>query len=118
MITPFRSSIRMNRTTNNRLLYRVFSLFMILGLSLAFATTAAAQKKKKQKDEQPPTPPANFLPDEQRIDGLISQMLGAWQIGDIDKLRKAYADDVTVVSGLWGSPVMGWANYLSSYQTQ
>jgi uncharacterized protein (TIGR02246 family) len=108
----------MNRTKTNSLLYRAFSFFMILGLSLAFATTAAAQKKKKQKDEQPPTPPANFLPDEQRIDGLISEMLGAWQIGDIDKLHKAYADDVSVVSGLWGPPVMGWTNYLSSYQTQ
>ena len=106
----------MNRNTN--LLYRIFSLLMILGLSLALASTAAAQKKKKQKDETPPTPPANFLPDEQRIDGLISEMLGAWQIGDIDKLHKAYADDVSVVSGLWGPPVMGWNSYLASYQAQ
>lgn len=106
----------MNRNTN--LLYRAFSLLMILGLTLAFATTAAAQKKKKQKDETLPTPPANFLPDEQRIDSLISEMLGAWQIGDIEKLHKVYADDVSVVSGLWGPPVMGWNSYLASYQSQ
>ncbi len=43
--------------------------------------------------------------DEQQIDYTISEMLGAWQLGDIDKLHKDYADDVSVVNGIWAPPV-------------
>src|SRR5437899_3977272 len=45
-------------------------------------------------------------------------MLGAWQIGDVEMLHKYYADDVTVVSGAWEPPLVGWANYLRAYQSQ
>lgn len=56
--------------------------------------------------------------DEQQIDYLISEMLGAWQVGDTDKLRKDYADDVSVVNGIWAPPVFGWSSYLAAYQQQ
>jgi ketosteroid isomerase-like protein len=59
-----------------------------------------------------------MLPDEQRIDNAIGEMLGAWQLGDIEKLHSHYADDVDVVNGMWAPPVVGWPNYLSSYQSQ
>jgi ketosteroid isomerase-like protein len=83
---------------------------------------AAAQKqnqKGKQQDSQSteitsPIPP----PDSQAIDILVSQMLGAWQVGDVDMMRKYYADDVTVVSGQWEQPIFGWANYVRAYQAQ
>ena len=52
------------------------------------------------------------------IDLLISDMLGAWQIGDTDKLHKDIADDVVVVSGNWATPVVGWPEYLRAYQMQ
>lgn len=58
------------------------------------------------------------MSEEQQIDYMISEMLGAWQIGDIEKLHKDYADDVSVVNGLWAPPVFGWANYLAAYQAQ
>ena len=96
-------------------------LLALLALSLAFATTASAQKdkKKKQADQvQQPTDTTKSLPDEQRIDLLISDMLGAWQIGDTDKLHKDIADDVVVVNGNWAPPVVGWAEYLKAYQLQ
>ena len=89
-------------------------------LLLASASPSAAQKKKK-KDNAPPADSGNLvipMSDEQQIDYLISEMLGAWQLGDIEKLHKDYADDVSIVSGAYAPPVIGWANYLASYQLQ
>jgi len=109
------------RFSNSR--SRYWHLFAVLALSLAFATTASAQKdkKKKQADQTEPQPQpdaSKSLPDEQRIDLLISDMLGAWQIGDTDKLHKDIADDVVVVNGNWAPPVVGWPEYLRAYQMQ
>lgn len=113
----------MNRNTTEFHVHRMLVrfLFSLLALSLAFASTASAQKdKKKKKDDQSQQqpPPKNSLPDEQQIDLLISDMLGAWQIGDTDKLHKDIADDVVVVNGNWAPPVIGWQEYLKAYQLQ
>jgi ketosteroid isomerase-like protein len=93
-------------------------LLLAAALLLAFGSPAEAQKKKK--NEPPPTDTKHIIPmgEEQQIDYMISEMLGAWQIGDIEKLHKDYADDVSIVNGLWAPPVFGWANYLAAYQTQ
>jgi ketosteroid isomerase-like protein len=95
------------------------SLFLGAVLFLAFAVPAGAQKKKK-KIEPPPTDgkPVTLLGDEQQIDYMISEMLGAWQLGDIERLRKDYADDVSIVNGIWAPPVFTWTNYLAAYQQQ
>jgi ketosteroid isomerase-like protein len=95
-------------------------LFILLALSLVFSTTASAQKDKKKKNDQaqPQPPPKNTLPDEQRVDLIISNMLGAWQIGDTDKLHQTLADDVVVVNGTWAPPIVGWPEYLKAYQAQ
>ncbi len=58
------------------------------------------------------------LTDEQQIDYMLSEMLGAWQLGDIEKLHKDYADDVAIVNGSWAPPILGWNNYLAVYQQQ
>lgn len=90
-------------------------------LFLSLSTPAFAQKTKNKKNtdaSNPDNKPVLPMTDQQQIDYLISEMLGAWQVGDIDKLHKDYADDVSVVNGLWGPPVFGWANYLASYQQQ
>jgi len=99
---------------------RPLCLAAVLALSLAMSSTALAQKKKK-KDDTPPSPPASSiasLPDEQKIDIAIGEMLGAWQLGDIEKLHKNMADDVSVVAGTWTPPAVGWTNYLAAYQVQ
>jgi len=99
---------------------RFMGAILLLALSLATASLAAAQKKKK-KDDTPPPPSASVIssvPDEQRIDYVIGQMLGAWQLGDIEKLHKTMADDVSVVAGTWTPPTVGWTNYLAAYQVQ
>jgi ketosteroid isomerase-like protein len=111
---------RTSRTSQGRrLLSSVLSFLLIVGLTLALAANAAAQKKKKT-EAPPPTPSDNTsaMPDEQRIDYLISEMLGAWQVGDVDKLHKCIADDISVVNGFWAPPVIGWDNYLAQYKLQ
>src|SRR4029077_12891851 len=83
---------------------------------------AAAQKSKDKKKEPPKTEaPADAQvpqPDSQQIDRAIGETLGYWQLGDTESLRKYYADDVVVVSGLWEPPVIGWENYAKAYQEQ
>jgi ketosteroid isomerase-like protein len=94
-------------------------LLFLLALFLTLAGTASAQKKKK--DDSQPTPPpsvANSAPDEQKIDYVIGEFLGAWQLGDIEKMHKNVADDISVVAGTWTPPAVGWTNYLAAYQAQ
>jgi ketosteroid isomerase-like protein len=101
---------------------KVFLLLLAALFLLACGLPAAAQKDKKKKKDQ--TPPADSLKtlvvmsDEQQIDYMLSEMLGAWQLGDIEKLHAKYADDVSMVSGAWAPPVFGWTNYLAVYQQQ
>jgi uncharacterized protein (TIGR02246 family) len=92
---------------------------LLLGalLFLVAVSPAAAQKKKKNA---PPTSTDNAsvvpLPDEQQVDFVISEMLGAWQLNDTERMHKDYAEDVVVVQGVYAQPVIGWTNYLASYQ--
>jgi ketosteroid isomerase-like protein len=100
----------------------VVSLLIAAALLLSLTSPAIAQQKdKKKKNDQASTTddkPVLPMTDQQQIDYLISEMLGAWQVGDTEKLHKDYADDVSVVNGLWAPPVFGWSNYLLSYQQQ
>lgn len=100
---------------------------VMLGLCLLIlavgATQASAQQNKKNKNNSPlPTATTNGptvpLSDQQQIDYLVSTNLGAWQVGDIDKLHETYADDVTIIQGPYMPPVVGWNNYLPLYQQQ
>jgi ketosteroid isomerase-like protein len=95
-------------------------LLFLLALCLAFAGYASAQKKKKGDDSQPTPPPsvANAAPDEQKIDYTIGEFLGAWQLGDTEKMHKNVAEDISVVAGTWTPPAVGWPAYLAAYQTQ
>lgn len=98
-------------------------LAIATALLFLFAPGACAQNKKK-KNEPPPkvdnnsTNPLVPLTDEQQIDYMLSEYLGAWQLGDIDRLHKFYTEDVSVVSGGWAAPVIGWTNFLKLYQEQ
>ncbi|HEX4542513.1 MAG TPA: nuclear transport factor 2 family protein [Candidatus Acidoferrum sp.] len=86
---------------------------------LTCVSPAKAQKdKKKKKDQTDSSKTLVSLNDEQQIDYMLSEMLGAWQLGDIEKLHAQYADDVSMVSGAWAPPVFGWTNYLAVYQQQ
>jgi ketosteroid isomerase-like protein len=101
-----------------RSLRALFTLAIGIAILLSTASPAVAQKKKKNPDAPADTHTTIPMPDEQQIDYNTSEMLGAWQVGDVDRLHKTYADDAVFVSGLWAPPVFGWSNFLSSYQLQ
>jgi len=98
------------------------ALALILLGPAALLAAPGAQNQKNSKDKKEPeiTGIASLmvLPDAQHIELMVSQMLGAWQIGDTEMLHSHYADDVLVVSGMWEPPLQGWQNYLSAYQSQ
>src|SRR5712672_656764 len=99
----------------------LFTFVVCMAISFSMASPAHAQKeKKKKKDAKTAAEPHTTIPmgDEQQIDYKISEMLGAWQLGDLDRLHQDYADDVVFVSGTWAPPVFGWSNFLPLYQQQ
>ncbi|MGA2482154.1 MAG: nuclear transport factor 2 family protein [Candidatus Acidiferrales bacterium] len=116
----------MMRPTESPLARRSLRVAMLclfgLAVLVSLASPAAAQKNKGKNKNAPPasgsSQPVITLPDEQAIDYLISEMLGAWQIGDVDRLHKAYGDDVIAVSGTWDPPLIGWQDFLRAYQQQ
>jgi uncharacterized protein (TIGR02246 family) len=98
-------------------------LAMIAMLSLSALPSDAQQKDKKKKKDAPlvdnnSANPIVPLTDEQQIDYMISEVLGAWQIGDSERMHKSYAEDVSVVNGGFAPPVLGWANYQALYKEQ
>lgn len=98
-------------------------LAMIAMLSLSALPSDAQQKDKKKKKDAPlvdnnSANPIVPLTDEQQLDYMISEVLGAWQIGDSERMHKSYAEDVSVVNGGFAPPVLGWTNYQTLYKEQ
>jgi ketosteroid isomerase-like protein len=95
---------------------RVASIVVIILLS---ASVAPAQKKK---DKNPPVDtspmPELPVPDAEKIDQVIGQMLGAFQVGNIEAMHKYYAENATFVRGTYDPLLVGWPNYASQYQMQ
>jgi ketosteroid isomerase-like protein len=85
---------------------------------LMFCLLAAGIGASGQQGQKPDTTALVPQTDEQKIDVSLSEMLAAWQLGDVELLRKYHADDVMVVSGVFEPPVIGWANYASAYRAQ
>jgi uncharacterized protein (TIGR02246 family) len=102
------------RTTKN-----CAAIFFIAALVVAGTGTALAQKNKKDQSKNPPAQSSTInMPDEQAIEVATGEMLGAWQIGDGEKMHQYYADDALVVSGGWQTPISGWEAYFRGYQVQ
>ena len=106
-----------------RVLLLSFTLTLLAAWPAAAGLPAGAGQKQKQQNQkesaqQKDDTPLLPLSDEQQVDNNITQMLGAWQIGDVDSLRKYYADNVLVVSGLWEPPLIGLDKYIAAYQRQ
>ena len=103
---------------------RSFALgFVAILMFVGSASAADKQKNKKNKEskdpsaaDQPAAMPA--LPDTEQIDRAIGEMLGGFQIGDLETMHKHYADNVTFVSGDYAPPVVGWQNYATLYERQ
>ena len=94
----------------------ILTLLLAAGFLLANISPAGQKDRKKKKDDA--DNPKPLLNDEQQINYVLSEMMGAMQVGDVEKLHSTYADDVSMVSAGWAPPVMGWANYLAIYQQQ
>jgi uncharacterized protein (TIGR02246 family) len=99
---------------------RLGILVIMLALIVATTPAAARQNKKdaKKNGDSGDTASLVNLPDAQAVDVLVSQMLGAWQVGNVEMLHKSYADDVMVVSAAWEPPLVGWESYAKAYQAQ
>jgi ketosteroid isomerase-like protein len=108
------------RPKSGRVYRAVLSLLLCAAVFASSAGTAAAQQKDKKKKDAPAPDNTRVVPlaDEQQIDYMISSMLGAWQVGDVDKLHESYGEDVVVVNGVWAPPTIGWANYAALYKQQ
>jgi len=114
----------MNCVHARRNVLRICALLWIAATLLFCASSSNAQQKDKKKKKDAPTVdnssanPIVPLTDEQQIDYMISEVLGAWQIGDSVRMHKAYSDDVSVVNGGWAPPILGWSNYEALYKLQ
>jgi uncharacterized protein (TIGR02246 family) len=91
---------------------------MTLTVALLAGNSAAQDKKSKKEPESDGIVSPVPLPDDQAVDLVVSQMLGAWQVGDVEMLHKYYADDVMMVSAAWEPPLVGWQNFARAYQAQ
>ncbi|MGH9564052.1 MAG: hypothetical protein ACRD3S_21575, partial [Terracidiphilus sp.] len=81
-------------------------------LILAISSHAGAQQKKKGDNSDAASQSMAILagsPSDQ-IDHDIGEMLGAFQVGDVEAMHKYYADNATFVSGTYEPPVVGWKN--------
>src|SRR4029077_12070858 len=112
--------------TECKALRRMTALVAMLAILLALAAApgASAQNDKKKKKNEPPkvnndnANPVVPLSDEQQIDYMLSEYLGAWQLGDTERMHKFYSEDVSVVNGGWAPPVVGWTSFLALYEQQ
>ena len=87
----------------------------------AAANAAGGQKNKKNNKDATPTDQPAPLPaasDNDQIERNIGEMLGAFQIGDVEMMHKYYSDNVTFVSGDYEPPIVGWQNYAALYARQ
>jgi len=87
----------------------------------AAANAASGQKNKKNNKDATPTDQPAQLPavsDNDQIERNIGEMLGAFQIGDVEMMHKYYSDNVTFVSGDYEPPIVGWQNYAALYARQ
>lgn len=87
----------------------LFSFIVLLAASHAWA---GQQKQTKQMNGASGEVFASVADE---INHDIGEMLGAWQVGNIEAMHSYYADDATWVSGSYQPPVTGWQNYLPKY---
>jgi len=99
---------------------RCFAWCLVIFLVLGVSASASDKQKNKKKDASTPDQPAPLppVPDTDQIDHDIGEMIGAFQLGDIDTMHKHYADNVTFVSGDYQPPIVGWQNYAALYERQ
>ena len=102
-------------------IYAVLAALALLFFCVAASQAGQSDKKKKKNPPRVDNNSANPvipLTDEQQIDYMISEVLGAWQLGDSNRMHKNYAEDVSVVRSDLEPPIRGWAEYEKAYKLQ
>jgi ketosteroid isomerase-like protein len=97
---------------------RFFAGFLAAALIFAVSSRASDGQKTKKNDQSNTPMPALSTPDSDQIDHDIGEMLAAFQLGKVEMMHKYYSDNVTVVSGDYEPPIMGWNAYAPLYQRQ
>ncbi|MFZ0639566.1 MAG: nuclear transport factor 2 family protein [Candidatus Acidiferrales bacterium] len=93
-------------------------LLVLFCLICLFAISAGWASPQKQQKTNPAAATPSFMSVSDEIDHDIGEMLGAWQVGDVEAMHKYYAEDATWVSGSYDVPVAGWQNYVQTYLQQ
>ena len=101
----------------------VRGLILLTLMALVLGAPASAQKNKKDKEKEKeaattPIIPLSAISDNDQIDQALTEILAGWQIGEVALMQKHYSPDAVFVSGGYEPPVVGWTNYLNSYQAQ
>jgi len=106
-----------NRRSFARAAWRGVALLTAL---FVISSGAWGQKKKKGQDQPTDTTPMPKMPMSvpDQIDTNIGEMLGAFQVGNVEEMHKYYADNATFVRGTYEPPLVGWQNYVPLYQQQ
>jgi ketosteroid isomerase-like protein len=107
--------MKMSATSGRTIRWLTVWMMLALLSAPAFAQNTTNKKNKKNSSDAS-TLPAPPVPVPEEIDHDIGEMLGAWQVGNVEAMHKYYDEDVTVVSGAFEPPIVGWANYAVSYQ--
>ena len=92
------------------------ALICLFAVPVSWASAQNQQQKKKTTNAT--VQPAVFASVADEINHNIGEMLGAWQVGDVEAMHKYYADDATWVSGSYDPPIAGWQNYVPKYLQQ
>jgi ketosteroid isomerase-like protein len=95
----------------------VMRLLAGLAIILMVSSAASGQKNKNKKPDTSPMPSTPLSVSDQ-IDRNIGEMLGAFQVGNVEAMHKYYSDGATFVSGTFEPPILGWQNYIAGYQQQ
>jgi ketosteroid isomerase-like protein len=106
-----------NGKSLSRAVWRGVALLTAL---LMISSGAWGQKKKKGQDQPTNNTPMPKIPMSvpDQIDTNIGEMLGAFQVGNVEEMHKYYADNATFVRGTYEPPLVGWQNYVPLYQQQ
>ncbi|MGA8144386.1 MAG: nuclear transport factor 2 family protein [Candidatus Acidiferrales bacterium] len=88
----------------------------LIAMLLLTSGAAWAQKKPKNKAADKSPMPTLPTPASDEIDREISEMLGQFQVGDVEGMHKYYSDNCVFVSGAYAPPIIGWQNYVVDYR--
>jgi ketosteroid isomerase-like protein len=115
MLTLGGTAMYASRSTTRDAWWRIAAVVAVI---LIFSSGAGGQKKQKDKPVDTSPMPTIPGPVAGQIDTNIGEMLGAFQVGNVEAMHKYYAENATFVRGAFEPPMVGWQNYAAQYEKQ